>query len=44
MVTDLENYLFDLRGYLIVRGALTSEEVANGNEAKCIGGASGQRQ
>lgn len=32
-ITEDETYYFDLRGYLIVRGALTSEEVANGNEA-----------
>ena len=27
MVTDLENYLFDLRGYLHLEGALTADEV-----------------
>jgi len=27
-MTDAENYLFDLRGYLVVEGALTADEVA----------------
>ena len=27
MLTDLENYLFDLRGYLVLEGALSAEEV-----------------
>ena len=33
VMTDDEKYYFDLRGYLIVRGALTDAEVAAGNEA-----------
>ncbi len=28
MITDLDDYLFDLRGYLVLPGALTEEEVA----------------
>ena len=28
MPTDMENYLFDLRGYLILKNALTADEVA----------------
>ena len=32
MVTDLENYLFDLRGYLHLEGALTSGEVEDLND------------
>ncbi|MEO8395944.1 MAG: phytanoyl-CoA dioxygenase family protein [Chloroflexota bacterium] len=28
MLTDLDNYLFDLRGYLLLEGALSPEEVA----------------
>ena len=31
MVTDLENYLFDLRGYLHLEGALTGDEVKDLN-------------
>ena len=34
MVTDLENYLFDLRGYLHLEGALTADEVKDLND--CI--------
>ncbi|MBK35928.1 MAG: hypothetical protein CME26_10430 [Gemmatimonadetes bacterium] len=32
-MTDDEKYYFDLRGYLIVRGALSDREVSLGNEA-----------
>jgi hypothetical protein len=32
MVTDLDNYLFDLRGYLVLPGALTAEEVTALND------------
>ena len=32
MVTDLENYLFDLRGYLHLEGALTADEVKDLND------------
>ena len=32
MVTDLENYLFDLRGYLHLEGALTADEVMDLND------------
>ena len=32
MVTDLENYLFDLRGYLHLEGALTGDEVKDLND------------
>ena len=32
MVSDLEIYLFDLRGYVVLPNALTSEEVAELNE------------
>tara|TARA_B100000700_G_C14722459_1_gene704394 strand:+ start:256 stop:504 length:249 start_codon:yes stop_codon:yes gene_type:complete len=30
-MTDLEKYLFDLRGYMVVEDALTAEEVATLN-------------
>ena len=32
MVTDLDNYLFDLRGYLVLPGALIAEEVTALND------------
>jgi len=32
-MSDTERYLFDLHGYLVVRGALSAEEVAEGNAA-----------
>lgn len=32
MLTELDRYLFDVRGYLIVRGALSPEEVAACNQ------------
>lgn len=32
-MTEAENYLFDLNGYLIVRGVLTDEEVKQANRA-----------
>ena len=32
-MTDEENYYFDLRGYLVVRGVLTPDQIAAGNNA-----------
>jgi hypothetical protein len=32
-LTDMERYLFDLNGYLILRGALSLQEVAACNES-----------
>ena len=39
-MTDEERYLFDLQGYLVLRGVLTQEEVGelNGSRIGCIPG------
>ena len=32
-VTEMDRYLFDLNGYLIIRGALSKNEVADCNDS-----------